>query len=94
MAREVKAIRETPPTRAELQVALAAAGGELRRLFNTSGADYRELGMKDRLPEMGETEALDLLSKNGNLVKRPFFIDGQKVLLGFKEAEWSAVLDA
>lgn len=93
MASEVKAIRETPPTRAELQVALAAAGGELRRLFNTSGTDYRELGMKDRLPEMGETEALDLLSKNGNLVKRPFFIDGQKVLLGFKEAEWSAVLD-
>jgi arsenate reductase len=93
IASEVKAIRETPPTQAELKVALTAAGGDLRRLFNTSGVDYRELGMKDKLPGMGEAEAFELLSKNGNLVKRPFFIDGSKVLVGFKEAEWSTVLE-
>lgn len=93
IAREVKAIRETPPTPAELKVALAAVGGDLRRLFNTSGVDYRELGMKDKLPSMSEQEALELLSKNGNLVKRPFLIDGQKVLIGFKEAEWCAGLE-
>ncbi len=93
IASEVKAIRETPPTPAELKVALAAVGGDLRRLFNTSGVDYRELGMKDKLPSMSEPEALELLSKNGNLVKRPFLIDGQKVLIGFKEAEWRAGLE-
>jgi arsenate reductase len=35
-------IRETPPTPAELRAMLAAQGGELRRLFNTSGRDYRD----------------------------------------------------
>ena len=94
IAHEVKAIRDTPPTLAELKVALTARGGDLRKLFNTSGVDYRELGMKDKLPEMIEATALDLLSKNGNLVKRPFLIEGKKVLLGFKEAEWSEALEA
>jgi arsenate reductase len=94
IACEVKAIRETPPTVAELKAALEAFGGNLRKLFNTSGVDYRELGMKDKLPTMSEAEALDLLSKSGNLVKRPFLIEGDKVLLGFKEAEWGTVLEA
>lgn len=94
IAHEVKAIRETPPTVAELKVALTARGGDVRKLFNTSGVDYRELGMKDKLPAMGEAAALDLLSKNGNLVKRPFLIEGTKTLVGFKEAEWGAVLGA
>ncbi len=94
IACEVKAIRETPPTAAELKVALATLGGDLRKLFNTSGVDYRELGMMDKLPGMNEAEAFKLLSENGNLVKRPFLIEGEKVLVGFKEAEWGEVLGA
>lgn len=92
IACEVKAIRETPPTPAELKVALATLGGHMRKLFNTSGVDYRELGMKERLPAMSEAEAFEMLSKNGNLVKRPFLIVGTKALVGFKQAEWSAEL--
>jgi arsenate reductase (glutaredoxin) len=90
---EVKAIRETPPTPAELKVALGAVGGDLRKLFNTSGMDYRELGMKDKLPGMNEAEAIGLLSKNGNLVKRPFLIKGLKALIGFNEVEWRETLE-
>lgn len=88
------AIRETPPTVGELKAMLAAQGGELRRLFNVSGMDYRSLGLKDTLPGMSTEDALGLLVSNGNLVKRPFAIDaGKKVfLVGFKEAEWGAVL--
>jgi arsenate reductase (glutaredoxin) len=90
------AIRETPPSLAELKAMLAAQGGELRRLFNVSGMDYRSLGLKDRLPGMSTEEALGLLAGNGNLVKRPFAIDaGKKVfLVGFKEAEWEGALGA
>lgn len=89
---EERAIRETPPTVAELSLALAALGGDLKRLCNTSGQDYRALGWKDKLPAMTQAEALDALSRNGNLVKRPFLIDSTKklVLVGFKEAEWTA----
>jgi len=85
---EVKAIRETPPTAQELLMAVEAFHGDLRRLFNTSGSDYRELGLKDRLPGMTTREAVELLSGNGNLVKRPFVIGDGVVLAGFKENEW------
>lgn len=88
----VKEIRETPPSAAELKVALTASGGDLRKLFNTSGMDYRALGMKDRLPSMTAKEAIDLLTKNGNLVKRPLLIGDGKVLVGFKSEIWEKQL--
>ncbi|RYD32318.1 MAG: arsenate reductase family protein [Verrucomicrobiaceae bacterium] len=89
---EVKAIRETPPSVTELKTVLQATGGDIRKLFNTSGVDYRELGMKDKLPTLSEAEALELLSKNGNLVKRPFVLGDGKALVGFKESDWAAAL--
>lgn len=89
---EVKAIRETPPSAAELHAAVKVFGGELRPLFNTAGGDYRELGLKDKLPTLSEDEAVALLSENGNLVKRPFVIGGGVILVGFKEDEWHKAL--
>jgi len=87
-------IREQPPTTLELGAALNARGGDLGALFNRSGQDYRALGMKDKLPAMTQSEALQLLSKNGNLVKRPFAIDEKKrvYLVGFKEPEWASAM--
>jgi arsenate reductase len=94
VAFEEIAIREMPPSVGELKGMLGAQGGELRRLFNVSGMDYRSLGLKDTLPGMSTEEALGLLAGNGNLVKRPFVLDaGKKVfLVGFKEGEWEKVL--
>jgi arsenate reductase len=88
------AIRETPPSMAELKAMLAAHEGDLRKLFNVSGMDYRSLGLKDKLPAMSTDAALQLLAENGNLVKRPFAIDAKKQvhLVGFKEPEWQAAL--
>jgi arsenate reductase (glutaredoxin) len=87
------AIRETPPSIAELKSMLAVRG-ELRALFNTSGMDYRALGLNDKLPDMSTDQALNLLSENGNLVKRPFALDekGGVHLVGFKEPEWKKAL--
>jgi arsenate reductase len=87
IAHQVKAIRETPPTSSELETALNALG-DLRKIFNTSGMDYRAMGLKDKLPGMSQAAAFELLAKNGNLVKRPFLIGDGKVLVGFKEPEW------
>lgn len=50
------------------------------------------MGMKDKLPGMSADEAVALLSKNGNLVKRPFVVGDGLVLAGFKEGEWAGVL--
>lgn len=87
-------IRETPPSVSELTAMLKANADQLRVLFNTSGMDYRALGLKDTLPSMSTAEALKLLSENGNLVKRPFAIDAKKGLhlVGFKEDAWAKAL--
>ena len=61
----------------------------LKRFFNTSGMDYRALGLKDKLPEMGEEEALKLLASNGMLVKRPLLVTEKIVLVGFRETAWA-----
>ena len=94
IAFEEIAIRETPPNVAELNQMLAHKGGELRKLFNTAGGDYRELNMKDKLPTMAVEEALKLLASRGNLVKRPFVLDEGIGLVGFKPADWAAVFSA
>jgi arsenate reductase (glutaredoxin) len=85
---ETLAIREQPPTKAELRTMLKIYEGKLGRLFNTSGKDYREMGLGEKLKTMGEDEALNLLSKNGNLVKRPFVLAGNTGAVGFNLQEW------
>ncbi|MEQ1859710.1 MAG: arsenate reductase family protein [Chthoniobacteraceae bacterium] len=92
VAHEVVPIREQPPTVAELRKMLAHVSGELRRLFNTSGQDYKALNLKDRLPTMTTDEALALLASRGNLVKRPFVLAPSAGVVGFKPDEWNAAL--
>ena len=81
-------IREQPPSVAELKKMLKFMDGALKKLFNTSGGDYKELKLKDTLPKMTEARALDLLSKNGNLVKRPFALSPGVGVVGFNEEVW------
>ena len=83
-----KPIRETPPTRPELKRMLKFQDGQLTKLFNVAGRDYRDQDLKTKLPRLSEDQALALLSGNGNLVKRPFLL-GEKVgLVGFDEEAW------
>ena len=84
------AIRERPPSKAELKRMLKAYEGNLRALFNTSGGDYRALNMKEKLAKLSKVEAIDLLAANGNLVKRPFVMTKDGGVVGFNEAEWEA----
>lgn len=88
VAHTVVPIREQPPSRAELAAMLKVYGGEVRKLFNTAGQDYRRLNLKERLPAMNAAEAIDLLARNGNLVKRPLVVSAAGGLVGFREDEW------
>lgn len=85
-------IRETPPPPAELARMLKACEGKMTRLFNTSSQDYRDAGLKDKLPGLSQEEAFARLQENGNLVKRPFLLSENVALIGFKEAEWAKLL--
>ena len=82
----------TPPSVDELELMLSQQG-DIKKLFNTSGVQYRELDMKTQLPTMSDVDALALLSQNGKLIKRPFLIDDAKALglVGFKEELWQNV---
>ena len=82
-------ITKTPPTTAELKSMLSSYNGEIRKLLNTSGMQYRELNMKQELPKMTQEQAIELLSKNGKLIKRPFLVQGDKGIVGFKEELWA-----
>ena len=92
VAAHVINIAEQAPSVEELESMLASYDGNIRKLFNTSGMQYRELDMKNRLPEMSTSEALELLAENGMLVKRPFLLQGDSGIVGFKEADWQAFL--
>jgi arsenate reductase len=85
-------IREQPPTKAELKKMLRIYEGQIRKLFNTSGLDYKKLKLKESLANMSEEEAIQLLSANGNLVKRPFLLTKTGGLVGFNEDEWKKLL--
>ena len=87
-----KPIRETPPSVAELRTMLAGQPGGLRRLFNSSGLEYRALGLAQKLPLMTEAGALSLLAGNGSLVKRPFLLGPGVALVGFDPAVWLSAL--
>lgn len=88
----VKDIVATPPSIAELKILLKVQNGNIKKLFNTSGQLYRELGLSDKLQTLSEHEALKILSENGMLVKRPFLLGKDIGLLGFKESIWEATI--
>ena len=80
------------PTAEELKEWQKRSGLELKRFFNTSGRLYKEMALKDRLPQMSDQEKFELLSSDGMLVKRPLIVGDDFVLVGFKEKEWEEVL--
>lgn len=85
---EKRDIKTENPSAEELKEWYQKSGLPLKRFFNTGGNLYKEMKLKDRLPEMSEEEQIELLSTDGMLVKRPILVSGDAVLVGFKEKEW------
>ena len=89
---EDRHIKEQNPTLDELKQWHKASGLPLKKFFNTSGQLYKEMGLKDKLPDMSEEEQYSLLASDGMLVKRPILVGTDFVLVGFKEMEWEEKL--
>ena len=85
----IKEITQEPPTVASLKKMLKFQNGNIRKLMNTSGMLYREMGLSKELDAMSEADVLTLLSQHGMLVKRPFLLGDDFGLVGFKESDWS-----
>ena len=89
---EDRHIKEKNPSAEELKEWKQRSGLPLKKFFNTSGMLYKEMKLKDRLPDLSEEEQYELLASDGMLVKRPLLIGEDFVLVGFKEAEWTEKL--
>lgn len=89
---DVRDIKTEPPTLEELTSYYQKSGLPLKKFFNTSGQVYKAMELKNKLPDMPESEQLALLASDGMLVKRPIVVAGDTVLVGFKEAEWEEKL--
>ena len=76
-------ITAVPPSKTILQALLKSGAYPLKALFNRSGELYREMRLSEKLPAMSESQALDLLSTHGKLVKRPLITDGKRHTVGF-----------
>ncbi len=78
-----------PPSKEELKKVLKLSGKKVTDLLNKSGEQYRLLNMKEKVKTLSEDQILDLLSKNGRLIKRPLVVDASKATIGFKEEEFN-----
>ena len=85
---DLRDIKLDNPTLDELTEWHKRSGLPLKKFFNTSGLLYKSLDLKNKLPEMSESEMLSLLSSDGMLVKRPILVGDDFVLVGFKEESW------
>lgn len=85
-------IKTDNPCKEELSAWHEKSGLPLKKFFNTSGLLYKSMELKNKLPLMSEEEMLSLLATDGMLVKRPLLISDDKVLVGFKEKEWTVLL--
>lgn len=92
VAYEDRHIKEQNPTKEEVKAWHEKSGLDIKKFFNTSGMLYKEMQLKDKLPEMSLEEKYELLATDGMLVKRPVLVTEDTVLTGFKEAEWEKVL--
>lgn len=84
-------IKEDNPTEEELRKWYGISGLPLKKFFNTSGQLYKSMKLKDRIPDMTEDEQLALLATDGMLVKRPILVTDDRVLVGFKEADYTTI---
>lgn len=85
-------IVENNPNEEELKYIIQKSNLPIKKFFNTSGILYREMNLKDKLPELSEDEMIKILASNGMLVKRPILINKNGVLVGFKIDEWNDFL--
>lgn len=92
IAYDLRDIKLNNPTAEELTLWYRKSGLPLKKFFNTSGLQYKALGLKDKLPAMSEEEQIALLATDGMLVKRPLLIGEEFVLTGFRPREWEAAL--
>lgn len=69
----------TPPSKTQLQQAIAAAGITVREALRDNEAEYKTLGLND--PALPDDALLDAMLANPKLINRPFVFTDKGVRL-------------
>src|SRR5258708_34249309 len=64
-----------PPNKNQLKQILKISGKKITDLLNKSGEQYRLLNMKKKDKTLSEDQLLEILSKNGRLIKRTVVLE-------------------
>jgi len=80
-------IVKEPPLVNYLNLALKQYSDDKKRIFNIRGKAFKTLNLD--IYGLSMEEIIQLLLSDGKLIKRPFLIFGEKIILGFNEAEYS-----
>lgn len=88
---EERSITDAKPTAEELRRWIRLSGLTVKKFFNTSGNLYKSMQLKDKLPDMSEEEMIELLARDGMLIKRPLLIDVEKVLVGYQPKDYDGL---
>ncbi|RHW50987.1 arsenate reductase family protein [Lactobacillus bombicola] len=77
---------EQPPKKEDLMGWLTQYQDRgLKYFFNTHGQDYRRLHLKDKVSTLSISEAAEMMSQNGKLIKRPLVVGNDQLTCGFNE---------
>ena len=81
-------IVKEPPLLDYLNLALEQYSGDKKRIFNTRGKAFKSINFD--IFSLSKDEIIQLLLKDGKLIKRPFLVyEKKKVILGFNEIEYA-----
>ena len=80
-------IVKEPPLVNYLNLAIEKYSADKKRIFNIRGKAFKALNLD--IYGLSSGEIIQLLLSDGKLIKRPFLIFGEKIILGFNEVEYS-----
>ena len=85
---ESRDLDKQPLSEKELEALIGTR--DYKPFLNPRNELYRERGMGTKVP--ARAEAIRLMSKNPNLIKRPVVVRGDQIVLGLDEAAYRELL--
>ena len=80
-------IVKEPPSKKFLELALIQFALDIKKIFNTRGKSFKSIDID--IEDLTKKKTIELLSKDGKLIKRPFLvINENKLILGYNESEY------
>ena len=80
-------IVKEPPLVNYLNLALKQYSDDKKRIFNTRGKAFKNVDLD--IDGLSKEKIIQLLLSDGKLIKRPFLVYKEKVILGFNEIEYA-----